>query len=275
MWLIPLYILVGWVPPAFLPGWTQNTVPGAGGLIHNPLAIKPLEPFLQGVANASNVVIGAAFALAIASLFARYRRAGAEERQQLKFFTYAAVLAPLAFVLYPVYSGPDANTPIGITALVVASIGIDGLPIAMGLAIVKYRLYDIDIVINRTLVYGALAAFITAIYVGIVVGIGNLVGSGGQPNLLLSIVATAVVAVAFQPVRERLQKVANRLVYGKRGDAVRGAVAVLRPGGRDLRRRGVAAHGTGAGGGHRGRARRRSGFVPETSSAPAVCLAGA
>jgi signal transduction histidine kinase len=115
-----------------------------------------------------------------------------------------------------VYSGPDAHTPIGIAALVVSSIGIDGLPIAMGLAIVKYHLYDIDIVINRTLVYGALAAFITAIYVGIVVGIGNLVGSGGQPNLLLSIVATAVVAVAFQPVRERLQKIANRLVYGNR-----------------------------------------------------------
>jgi signal transduction histidine kinase len=216
LWLIPLYILVGWVPPAFLPGWTQNTVPGAGGLIHNPLAVKALEPLLQGVASASSVLLGVTFVLAVASLVARYRRAGAEERQQLKFFTYAAVLAPLAFVLYPVYSGPEAYTPIGIAALVVSSIGIDGLPVAMGLAIVKYHLYDIDIVISRTLVYGALAAFITAIYVGIVVGIGNLVGSGGQPNLLLSIVATAVVAVAFQPVRERLQRIANGLVYGKR-----------------------------------------------------------
>ena len=64
--------------------------------------------------------------------------------------------------------------------------------------------------------YGSLAAFITAVYVGIVVGIGALIGSGGRPNLGLSIFATAVVAVGFQPVRERLQKVANRLVYGKR-----------------------------------------------------------
>src|SRR5205807_5139760 len=64
--------------------------------------------------------------------------------------------------------------------------------------------------------YGSLAAFITAVYVGIVVGVGTLVGAGGKPNLVLSIVATAIVAVAFQPVRERLQKVANRLVYGKR-----------------------------------------------------------
>src|SRR5207245_9721096 len=66
------------------------------------------------------------------------------------------------------------------------------------------------------LVYGALAAFITAIYVGIVVGLGTLIGSGSRPNLVLSIIATAIVAVAFQPVRERLQTFANRLVYGKR-----------------------------------------------------------
>ena len=216
MWLIPAYIMLGWIPPAFLPGWTQNTIAGEGGLIHNPLAIKAAEPFLQGVVTVSSVVLGAALVLGIASLIARYRQARAEERQQLKFFIFAAALAPLGFVLYPVYSGPDALTPIGTSALVVASIGTDGLPIAIGLAMLKYRLYDIDIVINRTLVYGALAVFITAIYVGIVVGIGNLIGSGGQPNLALSIVATAVVAVAFQPVRERLQKIANRLVYGKR-----------------------------------------------------------
>jgi signal transduction histidine kinase len=88
--------------------------------------------------------------------------------------------------------------------------------VGAGVGILKYRLYDIDLVISRTLVYGALAAFITTVYVAIVVGIGQLIGSGGQPNLVLSIIATAVVAVAFQPVRERLQKVANRLVYGKR-----------------------------------------------------------
>jgi signal transduction histidine kinase len=91
-----------------------------------------------------------------------------------------------------------------------------GLPVAAGIAIFKHRLYDIDIVISRTLVYGSLAVFITAVYVGIAVGIGALIGGGGKPNLGLSILATAIVAVGFQPVRERVQKVANRLVYGKR-----------------------------------------------------------
>jgi signal transduction histidine kinase len=95
-------------------------------------------------------------------------------------------------------------------------VGAAVFPATIAIAILRYRLYDIDLVISRTLVYGSLAVFITAVYVGIVVGIGTLVGSGGRPNIALSIVATAIVAVAFQPVRERLQKVANRLVYGKR-----------------------------------------------------------
>ena len=79
------------------------------------------------------------------------------------------------------------------------------VPVAIALAILRYRLYDVDVVINRALVYGTLAVFITAVYVGIVVGVGALIGSGNRPNVLLSILATAVVAVAFQPVRQRVQ----------------------------------------------------------------------
>jgi hypothetical protein len=91
------------------------------------------------------------------------------------------------------------------------------VPLAIGFAVLKYRLYDIDLVINKTVVYTLLAAFITAVYVAIVVGIGALVGRGtSKESLPLSILATAVVAVAFQPVRDRVQRLANRLVYGKR-----------------------------------------------------------
>ena len=90
------------------------------------------------------------------------------------------------------------------------------VPVTIGVAVMRYGLYDIDVFISRALVYGSLAVFITAVYVGIAVGIGTLVGSGGKPNLALSILATAIVAIGFQPVRERVQKVANRLVYGKR-----------------------------------------------------------
>jgi signal transduction histidine kinase len=156
---------------------------------------------------------------AVASVIVRYRRGGRDERQQIKLLLYASLVVATSVVLGPyiafgVFTGTSqavVTTLVGISFITILLI-----PAAAAIAIMKYRLYDINVVISRTLVYGALAVFITAVYVGIVVGVGTLVGSGGQPNLVLSIIATAVVAVAFQPVRERLQKVANRFVYGKR-----------------------------------------------------------
>ena len=142
--------------------------------------------------------------LTLASLVARYRAAGSVERHQLKWFLYAASLFLSTFVVTLV--GPDWSGWVMTSggALVIVAIGV---------AITKYRLYDIDIIINRSLVFVGLAAFITAIYVGIVVGIGSLFSGS---DLWLSIAATALVAVVFEPVRLRLQKWANRLVYGSR-----------------------------------------------------------
>jgi signal transduction histidine kinase len=88
------------------------------------------------------------------------------------------------------------------------------LPASVVIAVLRYRLYEIDVVISKAIVYGALAAFVTAAYVGIVVGLGHLIGS--ERSLPLQIAATVVVAVAFQPLRERVQRFANRLVYGRR-----------------------------------------------------------
>jgi signal transduction histidine kinase len=159
---------------------------------------------------------------ATALLVVRLVRARGEARQQLRWVVYVlavgitlnALMALSTFVIPPSPAGRVIGNVIS-NGLVVGAFGI-ALPAAIGVAILKYRLYDIDLVINRTLVYGTLAAFITAVYVGIVVGIGGFVGSGTRPNLALSIVATAVVAVAFQPVREAVQRFANRLVYGRR-----------------------------------------------------------
>jgi signal transduction histidine kinase len=95
-------------------------------------------------------------------------------------------------------------------------VGLAALAVAIGVAILRYRLYDIDVVINKTVVYASLAVFIGAVYVAVVVGLGTLLGSQGEPNAALSIFATAIVAIAFQPVRERVQRFANRLVYGQR-----------------------------------------------------------
>jgi class 3 adenylate cyclase len=91
-----------------------------------------------------------------------------------------------------------------------------GIPVAVGLAILRYRLFDIDLIIARTVVYGLLSAGFTVIYLTIVVGVGTLIGSADRPNVFLSVVATGVMAVAFQPARDRSRRLANRLVYGSR-----------------------------------------------------------
>jgi hypothetical protein len=88
------------------------------------------------------------------------------------------------------------------------------VPVAIAFGVLKYRLYDIDIVINRAVVYGAIAVFITVVYVAVVVGIGAAVGRTG--DTALSALAAAVVALAFQPVRRAAQRLGNRVVYGKR-----------------------------------------------------------
>jgi signal transduction histidine kinase len=140
----------------------------------------------------------------------RYRRSTGDGRLQMKVFVYAAIATVL---LTPARTVLDRHSAI---LLVLGFLSIPILPVAVGIAILRYRLYEIDVVINKTVVYASLAAFITAVYVAIVVGIGTAIGQGSQPNLALSILATAVVALAFQPVRQRVQKLANRLVYGTR-----------------------------------------------------------
>ena len=101
-------------------------------------------------------------------------------------------------------------------ALTLVVIGFVGVPVAMGIAILRYRLYDIDIVINRTLVYGALTASVAGIYVMAVGALKVLFQSSG--TLLNSLVGTGVVAIVFAPLRDHLQRAVNRLMYGERDD---------------------------------------------------------
>ncbi len=197
-----------------LPAQTGTNLP----TVANPVAFAPNSPvgaFLNGLGILWFVGY-AVFLVAAAALVVRMRRSRGDLRQQLKWIAYAVLITGCVGVPAVVVSlsVPGAPTWGGDLALTLG-LGV-AVPVAAGIAIFKHRLYDIDVVISRTLAYGALAVFITAVYVGIAVGIGALVGGGGKPNLGLSILATAIVAIGFQPVRERVQRVANRLVYGKR-----------------------------------------------------------
>jgi signal transduction histidine kinase len=153
-----------------------------------------------------------ALVAAVVSLVIRYRRASPDERLQLKWLVLAGSFAVVALIATFVMQVFTSSTPKFFEYLVVLAIA--GIPVAIGVAILRYRLYDIDVVINRAVVYGALAAFITAVFLSIVVGVGTVVGSDG--NAFLSAVAAAVVALAFQPARRRAQHLANRFVYGAR-----------------------------------------------------------
>lgn len=180
--------------------------------ISNPLGVPLLasiqkygDPLVSGL-----LVFGLVGSLV--QIVVRFRRARGETRLQLKWFSYTSVMV-VALNLIEVPFDEVLSHSVG---NILFAVGLLAVPVSIGVALLKYRLYDIDVVINKTVVYGALAAFITLVYVGVVVGIGALVGAGGRPNLALSLAATAIVAVAFQPVRERVQRFANKLVYGER-----------------------------------------------------------
>ena len=202
---------VAWAAAAAIAAWAL------GNAFAPTLISAGSPPVRNPVGGAGAALIVATGLAAIVSLVFRYRRAGTVEREQLKWLVYAgglivaAVLAeiPVDKILSPGAAATNLQNAIssGAVALV---------PMAIGIAVFRYRLYDIDVVISKTLVYGSLAVFITGVYVAIVVGIGSLAQHGVRPSLALSIVATAVVAIAFQPVRERVQRLANRLVYGQR-----------------------------------------------------------
>lgn len=142
----------------------------------------------------------------VVGVVVRFRRARGEEVEKLKWLVYAVTIG-IAVMLFDLFV--LGSPRLGLLLL-------PAIPIAAGAAILRYRLYDIDLVINKTLVVGTLAGLITGVYVAVVVGIGSLLGLTGRPNLGLSLVATAMVAVAFAPARQRVQQLANRLVFGHR-----------------------------------------------------------
>jgi signal transduction histidine kinase len=152
----------------------------------------------------------AACVLCVCSLFFRYHHADGDVRQQVKWFGLGAAFTLTCLLAGQVAQGLGAQ----VVSDVLSAIGVLGVPVGAAIAILRFRLFDIDVVISKAIVYGSLAAFIAIVYVGLVAGVGQLAGAVGTP--VLSAIAAAIVALAFQPVRRRMQRFANRLVYGQR-----------------------------------------------------------
>jgi signal transduction histidine kinase len=193
--------------------------PGGASLSYpNPLAVGDPGPILRavlvGTLNGLSAVFLPFLAAAFVSLAVRYRAGGRRLRQQVKWLALTAVgfLACLLTALLGIADGQAGLTTMAYTA--VQLIALFGIPAAMGIAILKHRLYDIDVIISRAVVYGLLSAAVTGVYAGIVLGIGTLVGH--RRGSLLTIAAAVTIALLFQPLRHRAQRFANRLVYGTR-----------------------------------------------------------
>jgi hypothetical protein len=206
------------VPGAFLVSWLLGvpTIDPESPLraVPNPLAIPALAASLQTVYGVTGPVTALTMVVAAGSLVLRFRRARGIERQQLRWLAFAAALAPPAVVV----------TAAGILAedLTVAGWAIGLylalLPVAIGASIVRYRLYDLDRIISRTLAYGLLTLLLGGGYAGVVLGLGQLLG---QESSLVVAAATLAVAAAFRPARRRIQAVVDRRFNRRRYDAAR------------------------------------------------------
>lgn len=152
---------------------------------------------------------------AVISLFTRFHRVRGDERQQIKWFAAASALTLAFAFVYEELPNAEGGT-LEVILVVLSLLIVPSIPVATGIAILRYRLYGIDLIINRTLVYGALTACVIGIYVLLVTYMGALFHA--DDNLLVSLVATGIVAVVFAPLRERLQRGANRLMYGERNE---------------------------------------------------------
>jgi signal transduction histidine kinase len=152
------------------------------------------------------ILLPAALVVSVTAVVVRFARSSGEERLQLKWFAAAALLVVATFI-------PSFLTS-WVAAAVLSNLAFICLWVAIGIAVLKYRLYEIDIVISKAVLYGSLAVFITAVYAGLVIGVGTL--AGGRDRPLVAALAAAVVAVAFQPARQWARRLANRVVYGRR-----------------------------------------------------------
>jgi signal transduction histidine kinase len=184
----------------------QETLAGSGDVgVTNPFyvpavgGLPPLDPLI-------GLAFPGLFALTLFSLFQRFRRSSGVERQQIKWAAFGFLTALVLMIIGLPIADPALGGLIGGLAFV-------AFPVSIGISVLKFHLYDLDVVVKKAVVYAALAVFATLVYLGLVVGLGTWLGQGSS---FLTMLAAVIVAVTFQPVRDRLSRFANRVVYGGR-----------------------------------------------------------
>jgi hypothetical protein len=209
------FVLVGVVLSAFSSG----AYFGALGPIRNPLGIEGFANVYKAVLYTLAPILYIAIALAV---FMRLRRAVGVERQQLKWFAYAVAILAIVSTLYVITIAIDAPGWFEWAANAILAAAGTTIPISIGIAILRYRLYDIDRIINRTLVYGSLTAMLALLYFGGVTAaqalLRTLTGEEQLPQLVV-VASTLVIAALFNPLRHRIQSFIDRRFYRSKYDA--------------------------------------------------------
>ncbi len=216
VWIVVTAVLIGTVALALSPGPIDGLGP-----VRNPLGVK-------GMPNFDALLTGLSYALALvatASLILRFRRSRGLQRQQIKWFAYAGAVTAIGGVFtYIGELGATGEAWVKWTGLALVVVGFVGVPIAMGIAILRYRLYDIDLLINRTIVYGSLTILLALIYFGGVTAtqalFRALTAQEQQPQLAI-VISTLVIAALFNPLRRRIQSFIDRRFYRSKYDAAK------------------------------------------------------
>jgi hypothetical protein len=213
-WLDVAAIVFTALAEAFHPGPLESQ-----GRVVNPLGLAPASPVLETIDGLGHAIFPVLALAAIASVIVRYFHASGTQRQQIKWFAYGA--ASMAFIItVTVVAAPDQNSVLSTLGFALAFVL---LPVGAGIGVLRYRLYDIDVLINRTLVYGSLTLLLAAVYFGSVVGLQHLAaalaGSHASDNPLTVVLSTLLIAALFTPLRRRVQRTIDRRFYRAKYDA--------------------------------------------------------
>ncbi len=190
----------------------------AWGTRPNPFGIAGAEGVLEMAQIAGSALLAAGIVGSLLSVVVRFRRSRGLERAQMKWLVYtAAMILAVSVLVIPLWlSGSLATSQAIEWSITLTNVMTLSIAVAATVAIVRYRLYDIDVVINRTLVYGIMTGVVLSIYGVVVGGVGVLLQT--ETNWLAALLATGLVAVLFQPIHRRLQRGVNRLLYGQRDE---------------------------------------------------------
>jgi hypothetical protein len=216
-WRVVVWVAMGYVALFTLVSWLSPVSQDFRlSSVRNPLGIDlEIMNFLGGVLYLTLPLLLLACGVAV---IVRFRRSRGDERQQIKWFAYAVVVMVFLFTLG---HSLGLTQVVGVAPLVFA-VPLTGLPVSAGIAILKYRLYDIDLLINRTLVYGSLTVMLIALYFGgIVVLQGVFVTLTSDKSTLAVVASTLAIAALFNPLRRRLQALVDRRFYRRKYDAAK------------------------------------------------------